>query len=173
MIGSIPARGTDRRGCLRHWQNRERDEIAARVAGRLTGRAVPQRRRERPRTKRQGRGRESRNIRFGGDRPRARRPARSVEPGKLADCAVAPRPSSRVRPHAVLREGSSPGPPWGRENESIPTQQPVMHRPMWGRYGRVPARNARGSFRIPAPIPPPPHSAHQPPPTTFPPPLPL
>jgi len=72
----------------------------------------------------------------------------SVEPGKLADLVLWHPAFFGVRPHAVLKAGSSPGPPWAtRTRRSRPAAG--TPRPMWGAYGRVPARTSL-SFVSPA-----------------------
>ena len=54
-----------------------------------------------------------------------------------------------VRPHAVLKGGFVAWAAMGDANASIPTPQPVLPRPMWGAYGRVPAKTSL-SFVSPA-----------------------
>jgi len=73
----------------------------------------------------------------------------SVEPGKLADLVLWQPAFFGVRPHAVLKGGFVAWAAMGDANASIPTPQPVLPRPMWGAYGRVPARTSL-SFVAPA-----------------------
>jgi urease subunit alpha len=47
-----------------------------------------------------------------------------------------------VRPHAVLKGGVIAWAQMGDANASIPTPQPQLPRPMFGAYGRVPARTS-------------------------------
>jgi urease subunit alpha len=63
----------------------------------------------------------------------------SVEPGKLADLVLWRPAFFGVRPHAVIKGGFVAWAAMGDANASIPTPQPVLPRPMWGAYGRVPA----------------------------------
>jgi urease subunit alpha len=63
----------------------------------------------------------------------------SVEVGKLADLVLWDPAFFGVRPSAVLKGGMIAYAPMGDGNASIPTPQPVLPRPMWGSYGRVPA----------------------------------
>jgi urease subunit alpha len=62
----------------------------------------------------------------------------SVEPGKLADLVLWEPAFFGVRPHAVLKGGMLTWAAMGDANASIPTPQPVLPRPMFGAYGRVP-----------------------------------
>jgi urease subunit alpha len=66
----------------------------------------------------------------------------SVEPGKLADLVLWQPAFFGVRPHAVLKGGFVAWAAMGDANASIPTPQPVLPRPMWGAYGRVPAKTS-------------------------------
>jgi len=66
----------------------------------------------------------------------------SVEPGKLADLVLWDPKTFGVRPHAVLKGGMIAWAQMGDANASIPTPQPVLPRPMFGAYGRVPARTS-------------------------------
>ncbi|MCW2892727.1 MAG: urease subunit alpha [Trebonia sp.] len=66
----------------------------------------------------------------------------SVEPGKLADLVLWHPAFFGVRPHVVLKGGFVAWAAMGDANASIPTPQPVLPRPMWGAYGRVPARTS-------------------------------
>jgi urease subunit alpha len=75
----------------------------------------------------------------------------SVEPGKLADLVLWDPKFFGVRPHAVLKGGMIAWAQMGDANASIPTPQPVLPRPMFGAYGRVPARTSM-HFVAPAAI---------------------
>jgi urease subunit alpha len=66
----------------------------------------------------------------------------SVEPGKLADLVLWHPAFFGVRPHAVLKGGFVAWAAMGDANASIPTPQPILPRPMWGAYGKVPARTS-------------------------------
>ncbi|MFQ1003074.1 urease subunit alpha [Modestobacter sp. SSW1-42] len=66
----------------------------------------------------------------------------SVEPGKLADLVLWDPKTFGVRPHAVLKGGMIAWAQMGDANASIPTPQPVLPRPMFGAYGRVPAQTS-------------------------------
>jgi urease subunit alpha len=66
----------------------------------------------------------------------------SVEPGKLADLVLWDPRFFGVRPHAVLKGGVIAWAQMGDANASIPTPQPQLPRPMFGAYGRVPARTS-------------------------------
>jgi urease subunit alpha len=63
----------------------------------------------------------------------------SVEPGKLADLVLWEPAFFGVRPHLVLKGGMIALAQMGDANASIPTPQPVLPRPMFGAFGRVPA----------------------------------
>jgi urease subunit alpha len=63
----------------------------------------------------------------------------SVEAGKLADLVLWDPAFFGVRPHAVLKGGAIAWAAMGDANASIPTPQPILPRPMFGAYGRVPA----------------------------------
>ena len=63
----------------------------------------------------------------------------SVEIGKLADLVLWQPAFFGVRPHVVLKGGFAAWSAMGDANASIPTPQPVLPRPMWGAYGRVPS----------------------------------
>ena len=67
----------------------------------------------------------------------------SVEPGKLADLVLWDPKMFGVRPHVVLKGGMIAWAQMGDANASIPTPQPVLPRPMFGAYGKVPAHDAR------------------------------
>jgi urease subunit alpha len=62
----------------------------------------------------------------------------SVEEGKLADVVLWHPAFFGVRPHVVLKAGMIAWAAMGDANASIPTPQPVLPRPMFGAYGRVP-----------------------------------
>ncbi|MGY2084119.1 urease subunit alpha [Blastococcus sp. SYSU DS0539] len=66
----------------------------------------------------------------------------SVEPGKLADLVLWDPRTFGVRPHAVLKGGMIAWAQMGDANASIPTPQPVLPRPMFGAYGKVPAQTS-------------------------------
>jgi urease subunit alpha len=66
----------------------------------------------------------------------------SVEQGKLADLVLWHPAFFGVRPHVVLKGGFVAWAAMGDANASIPTPQPTLPRPMWGAYGRVPARTS-------------------------------
>jgi urease subunit alpha len=66
----------------------------------------------------------------------------SVEPGKLADLVLWEPKFFGVRPHVVLKGGMIAWAMMGDANASIPTPQPVLPRPMFGAYGRVPAQTS-------------------------------
>jgi len=66
----------------------------------------------------------------------------SVEPGKLADLVLWDPKTFGVRPHAVLKGGMIAWAQMGDANASIPTPQPVLPRPMFGAYGKVPAQTS-------------------------------
>jgi urease subunit alpha len=66
----------------------------------------------------------------------------SVEPGKLADLVLWEPKFFGVRPHVVLKGGMIAWGMMGDANASIPTPQPVLPRPMFGAYGKVPAQTS-------------------------------
>jgi urease subunit alpha len=66
----------------------------------------------------------------------------SVEPGKLADLVLWDPAFFGIRPHVVLKGGVIAWAQMGDANASIPTPQPVLPRPMFGAYGRVPAETS-------------------------------
>ena len=66
----------------------------------------------------------------------------SVEPGKLADLVLWDPKTFGVRPHVVIKGGMIAWAQMGDANASIPTPQPVLPRPMFGAYGRVPAQTS-------------------------------
>ncbi len=66
----------------------------------------------------------------------------SVEPGKLADLVLWEPAFFGVRPHAVIKGGVIAWAQMGDANASIPTPQPVLPRPMFGAYGKVPAHTS-------------------------------
>ena len=63
----------------------------------------------------------------------------SVEPGKLADLALWDPRFFGVRPHVVIKGGMIAWAQMGDANASIPPPQPMLPRPRFGAYGRVPA----------------------------------
>jgi urease subunit alpha len=73
----------------------------------------------------------------------------SVEAGKLADLVLWSPAFFGVRPHVVLKGGMIAWAAMGDANASIPTPQPILPRPMWGAFGRVPAATSV-SFVAPA-----------------------
>ncbi len=73
----------------------------------------------------------------------------SVSVGKLADLVLWHPAFFGVRPHVVLKGGFVAWAAMGDANASIPTPQPVLPRPMWGAYGRVPSATSV-SFVAPA-----------------------
>jgi urease subunit alpha len=75
----------------------------------------------------------------------------SVERGKLADLVLWEPAFFGVRPHVVLKGGMIAWAAMGDANASIPTPQPVLPRPMFGAYGRVPAATSV-AFVAPAAI---------------------
>ena len=62
----------------------------------------------------------------------------SIEVGKLADLVVWDPAFFGVKPQLVLKGGFLVWAAMGDANASIPTPQPVLGRPMFGAYGRVP-----------------------------------
>jgi urease subunit alpha len=64
----------------------------------------------------------------------------SVQPGKLADLVLWEPAFFGVRPHLVLKSGVIAWANMGDANASIPTPQPQLPRPMFGAFGRLPAR---------------------------------
>jgi urease subunit alpha len=66
----------------------------------------------------------------------------SVEPGKLADLVLWSPAFFGVKPDLVIKGGAIAAAPMGDPNASIPTPQPVHYRPMFGAFGRVPAKTA-------------------------------
>ncbi|HUN33346.1 MAG TPA: urease subunit alpha [Trebonia sp.] len=75
----------------------------------------------------------------------------SVCVGKLADLVLWHPAFFGVRPQAVLKGGFVAWAAMGDANASIPTPQPVLPRPMWGAYGRVPSATSV-SFVAPAAV---------------------
>jgi urease subunit alpha len=63
----------------------------------------------------------------------------SVEVGKMADLVLWDPAFFGVKPILVLKGGFVAYAAMGDGNASIPTPQPVLPRPMWGSYGRVPS----------------------------------
>ena len=60
----------------------------------------------------------------------------SIEEGKLADLVLWSPAFFGVKPDVVLKMGSIAAAAMGDPNASIPTPQPVYHRPMFAAYGR-------------------------------------
>jgi urease subunit alpha len=75
----------------------------------------------------------------------------SVEVGKLADLVLWEPAFFGVRPHLVVKGGAIAWGAMGDANASIPTPQPILPRPMFGSYGRVPAATSV-AFVAPAAI---------------------
>jgi urease subunit alpha len=75
----------------------------------------------------------------------------SVEAGKLADLVLWHPAFFGVRPHVVLKGGMIAWGAMGDANASIPTPQPILPRPMWGAFGRVPSATSV-SFVAPAAV---------------------
>ncbi|MGN9912957.1 urease subunit alpha [Phytohabitans sp. LJ34] len=75
----------------------------------------------------------------------------SVEAGKLADLVLWDPVFFGVRPHLVIKGGMIAWAQMGDANASIPTPQPVLPRPMFGAYGRVPAATSL-AFVAPAAV---------------------
>jgi urease subunit alpha len=75
----------------------------------------------------------------------------SVEVGKRADLVLWHPAFFGVRPHVTLKGGMVAWAAMGDANASIPTPQPVLPRPMFGAYGRVPAATSV-AFVAPAAI---------------------
>jgi len=63
----------------------------------------------------------------------------SIEPGKLADLVLWKPAFFGVKPEMVIKGGFIAWSVMGDANASIPTPQPVLYRPMFGAFGRVPA----------------------------------
>ena len=63
----------------------------------------------------------------------------SVAAGKLADLVLWDPRFFGIRPHVVIKGGMIAWAAMGDANASIPTPGPVLPRPMFGAYGRVPA----------------------------------
>src|SRR6201987_1298188 len=66
----------------------------------------------------------------------------SVEKGKLADLVLWSPAFFGVKPDLVLKAGTITAALMGDPNASIPTPQPVHHRPMFGAFGRALAASA-------------------------------
>ncbi|SMH26329.1 urease subunit alpha [Mesorhizobium australicum] len=64
----------------------------------------------------------------------------SIRPGKLADLVLWPRASFGVKPQMVFKSGFVAWSAMGDANGSLPFAEPVIHRPMWGSLGEVPAK---------------------------------
>jgi urease subunit alpha len=63
----------------------------------------------------------------------------SIEPGKLADLVLWRPAFFGVKPEMIVKGGFISWSVMGDANASIPTPQPVLYRPMFGSFGRVPA----------------------------------
>ncbi|MDN4985612.1 urease subunit alpha [Bradyrhizobium sp. WYCCWR 13022] len=66
----------------------------------------------------------------------------SLEVGKLADIVVWDPAFFGVKPDMVLKSGMIVAAIMGDPNASIPTPQPEYYRPMFGAFGRSPAKNS-------------------------------
>jgi urease subunit alpha len=66
----------------------------------------------------------------------------SVEPGKIADLVLWSPAFFGVKPDLILKGGFVAAALMGDPNASIPTPEPVRYRPMFGAFGRAPARTA-------------------------------
>ena len=66
----------------------------------------------------------------------------SIEPGKLADLVLWKPAFFGVKPELILKGGFIAWSAMGDANASIPTPQPVIYRPMFGSFGRVPASSS-------------------------------
>ena len=62
----------------------------------------------------------------------------SIEPGKLADLVLWKPMFFGTKPEMIVKGGFIAWSVMGDANASIPTPQPVMYRPMFGSFGRVP-----------------------------------
>ena len=61
----------------------------------------------------------------------------SIEKGKMADLVLWSPAFFGVKPDCIVKGGTIVAAPMGDPNASIPTPQPVYHRPMFGAYGRA------------------------------------
>ena len=66
----------------------------------------------------------------------------SVEAGKIADLVLWSPASFGVKPDLILKGGFVAAALMGDPNASIPTPEPVRYRPMFGAFGRAPARTS-------------------------------
>ncbi|MBR0739009.1 urease subunit alpha [Bradyrhizobium liaoningense] len=66
----------------------------------------------------------------------------SIEVGKLADIVVWDPAFFGIKPDLVLKSGMIAAAIMGDPNASIPTPQPEYYRPMFGAFGRSPAKNS-------------------------------
>lgn len=62
----------------------------------------------------------------------------SIEPGKMADLVLWKPAFFGVKPEMIVKGGTIAWSVMGDANASIPTPQPVIYRPMFGSFGRVP-----------------------------------
>lgn len=62
----------------------------------------------------------------------------SLEPGKMADIVLWPRASFGIKPHTVIKSGFVVWAVMGDANASQTDSEPMIHRPMWGSFGRSP-----------------------------------
>ena len=135
----LPGDGPGRRGGPAHLADRARDEAPR--AGRCPATAPPTT---------SGPGATSPSTRSARrSRTGSTREIGSVEPGKLADLVLWDPAFFGVRPHLVIKGGMIAWAQMGDANASIPTPQPVLPRPMFGAYGRVPATTSCTSWRRP------------------------
>ena len=61
----------------------------------------------------------------------------SLEPGKMADLVLWPRASFGLKPQIVIKAGEVVWAAMGDGNGSHIGTEPVIHRPMWGSFGRA------------------------------------
>jgi urease subunit alpha len=66
----------------------------------------------------------------------------SIEPGKLADLVLWKPAFFGVKPEMIVKGGFIAWSAMGDANASIPTPQPVLYRPMFGSFSRVPAETS-------------------------------
>ncbi|NEU31838.1 urease subunit alpha [bacterium LRH843] len=65
----------------------------------------------------------------------------SIEVGKIADLVIWPRQFFGVKPELVLKNGFAVQGVMGDANATIPTPQPLIHRPMYAQYGKALAKS--------------------------------
>ncbi|MDE1156513.1 MAG: urease subunit alpha [Acidobacteriaceae bacterium] len=66
----------------------------------------------------------------------------SIEPGKMADLVLWKPAFFGVKPEIILKGGFIAWSTMGDANASIPTPQPVIYRPMFGSFGKVPTSSS-------------------------------